>query len=259
MVKKKIVGGNFFSIYKNFKFRSTHGSVEKRKKLRHTGWWWWVLNLAIFLHLCTYFSYRHSFRGFLKKWIFSFSFFLFGSYFSVEVTYSYCLSHFFSALHMRRRLLEFFFFFGAILDCFFFFSRYFSDKEIASFPIGSIFGFSWNKMSCQLYSFSYYSCIVQFFENDEKSMEFLRSHGVLPTTVTCAHCKSLCYFRRDQKIRRCQKRISVPKSKKTTCRFTISDFKGSFCWIPIFRLGKLFYLLITTSAISGTTGLCWNA
>ena len=91
-----------------------------------------------------------------------------------------------------------------------------------------IFGFSWTKMSCQSCSFNYYNCIVQFFENDEKSMEFLRSHGVLPTTVTCPHCKSLCTYRKDQKTWRCRKRISVPKSKKTTCSFTISDFKGSF-------------------------------
>ena len=59
-------------------------------------------------------------------------------------------------------------------------------------------------------------------------MEFLCSHGILPTTITCPHCKSLCNYRKDQKTWHCRKRISVPKSKKTTCSFTISDFKGSF-------------------------------
>ena len=57
---------------------------------------------------------------------------------------------------------------------FFFFPRCFSDEHIASFPIGSIFGFSWTKMSCQSWSFNCYSCIVQFFLNDMKNMEFLR-------------------------------------------------------------------------------------
>ena len=125
---------------------------------------------------------------------------------------------------MRGRLLEFCF--GAILDPFI--SRCFYDEEIASFPIGPIIGFSWIKMPCQSCSFNYYSCIVQVFENDEKSMGFLCSHGVLPTTVTWLHCRTLCAYRKDQKIWRCRKRISVPKSKKTTCSFTISDFKGSF-------------------------------
>ena len=109
-----------------------------------------------------------------------------------------------------------------------------------------IFGFSWTKMSSQLCSFNYYSCIVQFFENDEKNMEFLCSHGVLPATVTCPHMAL-------------SKKISVPKSKKTTCSFTISDFKGSFMHNNNIRLVKSCYLLTTTSAISGTTGLCWNA
>ena len=45
----------------------------------------------------------------------------------------------------------------------FVFSRCFSDEEIASFPIGSIFGFSWTNMSSQSCSFIYYSCIVDFF------------------------------------------------------------------------------------------------
>ena len=115
-------------------------------------------------------------------------------------------------------------FFGTILDSFFF--QMF--LWWASSPIESIFGFHWTKMSCQSCSFNYYSCIVQFFESNEESMEFLCSHGVLPTTVTCSHCKSLCTYRKDQKTWRCWKRISVPKSKKTMCSFTISDFKGSF-------------------------------
>ena len=82
-------------------------------------------------------------------------------------------------------------------------------------------------MSYQSCSFNYYNCIVQFFENGEKSMEFLCPHGALPTTVTHPHCKSLCTYRKDQKTWYCWKRISVPKSKKTTCSFTILDFKGS--------------------------------
>ena len=122
-------------------------------------------------------------RIFLKNEIILFSqlfLFLFLVIFFVGAYIILLSIQFFSAFRVRGRLLEFF---GAIFDPFFF--RCFSDEEITSFPIGSIFGFSWTKMSCQSCSFNYYSCIIQFFENDEKSMEFLRSHGVLPTTVTC--------------------------------------------------------------------------
>ena len=111
-------------------------------------------------------------------------------------------------------------------------------------------------MSCQSCSFNYYSCIVQFFGNDRKSMEFLRSHGVLLTTVTCFYCKSLRNYRKLDVV---EKVLVCQNPRKQGAALPFRTLKALFYRIPIFHLRKLSYLLTTTSAITGTTGLRWNA
>ena len=155
---------------------------------------------------------------------------------------------------MCGRLLEFF---GAILDPFFLIILW-RGNCIISKRVNIWILLNQNVLSIVLLPLLQLYC--PFFWKRWENMEFLRSHGVLPTTVTCPHCKSLCNYRRDQKTWHCWKRISVPKSKKTTCSFNISDFKGFFCIIPIFRLGKLSHFFTPKKkAISGITGLCWNS
>ena len=46
--------------------------------------------------------------------------------------------------------------------------------------------------------------------------------------------------------------------RKQHAALPFRTLKALFCIIPIFRVRKLCYLLTTNSAISGTTGLCWN-
>ena len=139
------------------------------------------------------------------------------------------------------------------------FFRCFSDEEIASFPRGSVFGFSWTKMSCQSCSFNYYSCIVQFFENDEKSMEFLLLMASYPQLSPVSIVNPYILMEETRKHGIVEKGLVCQSPRKQSAAFPFRTLKGLFCIIPIFRLGKLYNLLTTTSAISGTTGLCWNA
>ena len=152
---------------------------QKKKKTRHTVWLvGGALTLTnFFFQVYVYFSFGHSFRGFLKNEIILFIHLFLFLYLLLVIFLGW-------GLHNHFISLKVFFCFAyawAFVRVFwrhswFVFSRCLSGEEIASFPIGSVFGFSWTKMSCQSCSFNYYNCIVQFFENDEKSMEFLHSH-----------------------------------------------------------------------------------
>ena len=67
------------------------------------------------------------------------------------------------------------------------------------------------------------------FENNEASIAFLRSHGVLPTSVQCPTCKRDCIFREDKHLWRCTNSYVIPKTKKRRlCNYTISDYHGTF-------------------------------
>ena len=56
-----------------------------------------------------------------------------------------------------------------------------------------------------------------------------------------------------------EKGLVCQSPRKQRAALPFQTLKALFCIIPIFRLGKLCYLLTTISAISGTTGLSWNA
>ena len=130
-----------------------------------------------------------------------------------------------------------------------------SDKEIALFPLGSIFGFSWTNMPCQPCSFNYYSCIVQFFENYEKSMVFLHSQRLSPDPIVNPYV----HIEETRKHGVVKKGLVCQSPRKQCAALPLRALKALFCIIAIFCFGKLYHLLTTISVISETTGLCWNA
>ena len=82
--------------------------------------------------------------------------------------------------------------------------------------------------ACDKCSFDYFQVIPEFYNNDAKSLAFLRSHSVLPSEIICPHC-SQCNYREDQRVRRCRKSSVIPKTKKQRyCDFSVSDSKGTF-------------------------------
>ena len=79
--------------------------------------------------------------------------------------------------------------------------------------------------NCQ---WNYYQVIVRFWENDEKSVDFLREHGVLPKSVQCPRCDKPCTLRQDTRTWRCQKLFVENKKKPRRCTFAVADFHNTF-------------------------------
>ena len=88
-------------------------------------------------------------------------------------------------------------------------------------------------------------------------MEFLHSHGILTMTVPIVNLNVI--IEKTKKHGVVKKGLVCQSPRKQRAALQFQTLKALFCIIPIFRLGKLCYLLTTTSAISGTTGLCLNA
>lgn len=92
--------------------------------------------------------------------------------------------------------------------------------------------------SCVGCSHKYFNVIAKFYEKEELSREFFRSHGVLPKDVNCSNCNRPCSFRRDKSVWRCTHSYLIPKTKKRKyCNFSIADANGTFlentrisCW-----------------------------
>lgn len=81
---------------------------------------------------------------------------------------------------------------------------------------------------CDGCEYNYFKTIADFYENDDKSILFLRSHGVLPSTVICPNCGSACLYREDQKLWCCTHAYYLPKTRKRRyCNFSVADIEGS--------------------------------
>lgn len=83
--------------------------------------------------------------------------------------------------------------------------------------------------TCETCDFTYFRAIAEFFEDNKKSLQFLRSHGVLPNNVTCPKCGKACILRKGRNLWRCTHSYVLQKRRKRYhCNFCVSDFKGSF-------------------------------
>lgn len=83
--------------------------------------------------------------------------------------------------------------------------------------------------ACDGCAFNYFACIAKFYNNDEGSLEFLRSHGVLPSLVTCPECGNSCSLSEKQQVWRCTHTTLAPRSKKRrSCDFSVSDYQDTF-------------------------------
>ena len=77
---------------------------------------------------------------------------------------------------------------------------------------------------CDSCEFDYFLFIKEFHGENEKSVAFLRKHGVLPDSVKCPLCDSQCHFRVDQRMWCCGHTYKLRKSKKRRkCSFSVSD------------------------------------
>ena len=85
--------------------------------------------------------------------------------------------------------------------------------------------------SCTDCHLNYFKVIAEFYEQEEKAINFFREHSVLPSSVNCKICKTPCVFREEQQIWRCRNTLHTPKKSKrirTRCTFSAADTKGTF-------------------------------
>ena len=64
---------------------------------------------------------------------------------------------------------------------------------------------------CQLTDFQ---AIARFFENNVESVQFLRDHGAITSSVNCGNCGNLGTLRKDKPIWQCNFRVKIPKTKR---------------------------------------------
>ena len=82
---------------------------------------------------------------------------------------------------------------------------------------------------CEVCDISEFQAIARFFENNLESIKFLRSHGILPSSVKCGNCGNSCTLRQDKPIWQCNFRIPIPRTKKKRLlTFQLRDYKGTF-------------------------------
>lgn len=86
-----------------------------------------------------------------------------------------------------------------------------------------------------------YEIIQRFFEENHKSLDFLRLHGVLPRTVDCLKCGHACTYNPERQSWQCNQKISVPEKeeKRRACGYVVSDYKGTIlenCEFPAWIL-----------------------
>lgn len=76
---------------------------------------------------------------------------------------------------------------------------------------------------------NYFDFLQKHHRNNEASLTFLRSHGVLPTEVYCPRCKVLCNYREDTHQWYCGSWKKIAKTKRRKqCYFSVSDYRGTF-------------------------------
>lgn len=86
---------------------------------------------------------------------------------------------------------------------------------------------------CQGCELKYYRVIADFFENEEASTSFFRSHGIFPSSVTCPKCRKQCTLHVILRRWQCHSSYQVPKKRRGTrkrCGYMRSDSKGSFLY-----------------------------
>ncbi|XP_018013111.2 uncharacterized protein LOC108670165 [Hyalella azteca] len=76
--------------------------------------------------------------------------------------------------------------------------------------------------------FDYLKTIGKFYGDNEASVEFLRSHGVLPLGVKCKKCHRPCSFRSDTRSWRCRRQfLDHLDGRKKCCNYEVSDCAGT--------------------------------
>ena len=82
---------------------------------------------------------------------------------------------------------------------------------------------------CHICSLPMLRFAKEFLDDDEKAMQFFRSHGVLPESVSCEMCGEACSYDSKRRLWRCQRKNYVSKAKRRKCcNFSVSDFSGTF-------------------------------
>ena len=87
--------------------------------------------------------------------------------------------------------------------------------------------------TCETCKLGPYRFHHEFVDNDDKALDFLRTHGVLPRGVQCPHCGKACTLDRINHRWRCRSSFTVratkvSKKRRVQCTYTVSDYKGTF-------------------------------
>ena len=113
--------------------------------------------------------------------------------------------------------------------------------------------------ACDKCSFDYFQVIAEFYNNDTKSLAFLRSHRVLPSEIICPHFLLTVITVRISKFGAVGSLVLFLNLRSDGfVVFLFPIIKEHFLIIPILPRGKYYYLLITFLVTCGTTELCYR-
>ena len=84
-------------------------------------------------------------------------------------------------------------------------------------------------VSCNGCSTDYFRFIKNFHSDNDNALDYLKAHGVLPTSVNCESCSLPCFYRSDRNSFYCRRSTPIAKCKRRkTCNYTVSLYKGTF-------------------------------
>ena len=84
-------------------------------------------------------------------------------------------------------------------------------------------------VTCNGCDFDPWLFIKNFHSENEAFLDYLKAHGVLPTSVTCPNCEIQCRYRTDRHQFVCDQWHNVAKTKRRRrCNYSVSLYKGTF-------------------------------
>ena len=84
---------------------------------------------------------------------------------------------------------------------------------------------------------------VNYYKNDDKALEFFKSHGIIPNSVICPTCSNNCQFSPANNEWFCKKTGKDNRGRKRKCNFYVSNYKGTFLETCRINPGKLLLLI----------------
>ena len=85
------------------------------------------------------------------------------------------------------------------------------------------------RVTCNGCDYDSWRFIKIFHSDSDNFIDYLQAHSVLPTSVSCPNCQSVCRYRKDRHSFVCGQWIAVAKTKRRRqCNYSVSLYKGTF-------------------------------